>query len=388
VLADLDLIVKDNVLGGSSWVGLGLPPGHRVLVRRPSEPIEHLIGAAASVRRVPLDPLAYGATGHNPFLGDAQHPRLAQHLAGGSSGHVAAAVARGATTAGAVLGIGSDTGGSVRIPAAFCGLLGLKLTSGRLPGAIFPLSPGLDSVGLLAARGDVLERGLEHLGIADATAHESDGIDGLTLLLLDVETLEGFALAPEVTAAYRASSEELAEKVRVATHYDPMAAAAWSCVFDTAFVQGARSRDAGPLRSVLESLGPDVLATAPALGRLRDRLAGDFPDCAHPSRCAKSVARLHERLRRSAVLLLLPATASASPPLATEGAVTGQQTRRFSQLSLFANLIGAPALVFPSDLGPLQLVGPPGSEVRLVRVAEALRERLAGAANGVRGSNV
>jgi aspartyl-tRNA(Asn)/glutamyl-tRNA(Gln) amidotransferase subunit A len=94
-----------------------------------------------------LHEFAYGVTTNNPHFGPTRNPWDLSRIPGGSSGGSAAAVAAG-------LGygsIGSDTGGSIRIPAALCGITGLKPTFGRVSVAgVIPLSPRLDCVGPLA----------------------------------------------------------------------------------------------------------------------------------------------------------------------------------------------------------------------------------------------
>src|SRR4051795_1798618 len=99
------------------------------------------------VGKTKLHELAYGTTGANPWWGTSVNPTYPTLFPGGSSSGSATAVAAGE----AVVALGSDTGGSVRIPAACCGVAGLKTTWGRVPlGGVFPLSPGLDTVGPLA----------------------------------------------------------------------------------------------------------------------------------------------------------------------------------------------------------------------------------------------
>ena len=108
-----------------------------------------------------LHEFAFGVSGLNPHLGDLPCPADRERTAGGSSGGSAIAVATGVCR----LAIGSDTSGSARIPAACCGVYGLKLTHGSLPmKGVFPLSPSNDSVGLLAADVGVL---MLALGISD-----------------------------------------------------------------------------------------------------------------------------------------------------------------------------------------------------------------------------
>ena len=95
-----------------------------------------------------LHEFAFGVSGLNPHLVDLPCPADRLRTAGGSSGGSAIAVATGVCR----LALGSDTSGSARIPAACCGVYGLKLTHGSLPmTGVFPLSPSNDSIGLLAA---------------------------------------------------------------------------------------------------------------------------------------------------------------------------------------------------------------------------------------------
>ncbi len=102
---------------------------------------------ALDIARLHMSEFALGATGHNEILGHARNPWNVEHVPGGSSSGSAAAVA-----CGAVYGaLGSDTGGSARQPAAFCGVVGLKPTFGRISRhGMMPLSSSVDSAGIIA----------------------------------------------------------------------------------------------------------------------------------------------------------------------------------------------------------------------------------------------
>jgi amidase/aspartyl-tRNA(Asn)/glutamyl-tRNA(Gln) amidotransferase subunit A len=95
-----------------------------------------------------LHEFAYGITGENPHYGDCEHPRFPGRTTGGSSSGSAAVVAAGIVP----LALGSDTGGSVRVPASFCGVYGMRPTHGRIPldGAC-PLAASFDTAGWFTA---------------------------------------------------------------------------------------------------------------------------------------------------------------------------------------------------------------------------------------------
>jgi amidase len=158
---------------------------------------------AQIVGKANLHELALGVTGINPWFGTPVNPLDASLAPGGSSSGSAVAVATGE----ARVACGTDTGGSIRIPAACCGICGLKTTWGRIPVAgVRPLAPSLDTVGPMAADVAGLVAGMELLepGFAAAQAPGSLRVGRLRL-----------PAAPEVTdaviAALRATSWEVSD---------------------------------------------------------------------------------------------------------------------------------------------------------------------------------
>ncbi len=102
---------------------------------------------AIDLGRLAMGEFAIGASGHNDYAGTPRNPWHRDHLAGGTSGGPAAAVAARLVPA----ALASDTGGSTRLPAAFCGIAGFKPSFGKLDtDGMFPCSPTLDHVGILA----------------------------------------------------------------------------------------------------------------------------------------------------------------------------------------------------------------------------------------------
>src|SRR6266540_4320764 len=101
----------------------------------------------AIVGKTNLHEFAYGVTSQNPHYGTVPNPRAPGRLAGGSSGGSAAALAAGLADA----ALGTDSGGSIRIPAACCGIVGFKPTFGLVPmEGVFPLAPSFDHAGPMA----------------------------------------------------------------------------------------------------------------------------------------------------------------------------------------------------------------------------------------------
>ncbi|HVF31595.1 MAG TPA: amidase, partial [Acidimicrobiales bacterium] len=137
---------------------------------------------ARVVGKANLHELCFGTHGGNPWFGHPVNPLDPQRLVGGSSSGSAVAVAVDE----ADVGYGTDTGGSVRLPAACCGLVGLKTTFGRIPtDGVWPLSVSLDTVGPLArdVAGVVtgmglLEPGFSVDGVAAGTVVGRVRIDG------------------------------------------------------------------------------------------------------------------------------------------------------------------------------------------------------------------
>jgi amidase len=118
--------------------------------------IEALLNAGARlVGKTITDELAFSINGENAHYGTPLNTKAPQRIPGGSSSGSASAVAGGAVP----LALGTDTGGSVRIPAAFCGIYGFRPTHGRIPlDGVTPLAPSFDVVGWFTRDADLLER--------------------------------------------------------------------------------------------------------------------------------------------------------------------------------------------------------------------------------------
>ena len=118
--------------------------------------VKALLNAGARlVGKTITDELAFSINGENAHYGTPLNTKAPQRIPGGSSSGSASAVAGGAVP----LALGTDTGGSVRVPAAFCGIYGFRPTHGRIPlDGVTPLAPSFDAVGWFTRDADLLER--------------------------------------------------------------------------------------------------------------------------------------------------------------------------------------------------------------------------------------
>lgn len=166
-LSGVPIAVKDLIdhEGRTTTAGSGFYR-HRATGTAPALARMERAGAVV-IGRTGLHEFAFGFSSENPWFGPVTNPWDADLSPGGSSGGSAAAVSSGVVP----LALGTDTGGSVRVPAAMCSIAGLKVTHGRIPATgVFPLVPSLDTVGPLATSiGD-----LEVAAVLMSGAHAGD----------------------------------------------------------------------------------------------------------------------------------------------------------------------------------------------------------------------
>jgi amidase len=311
-------------------------------------------GEARIVGKTNMTELALGADGLNDWYGTPRNPLDPTLIPGGSSSGSGVAVATGE----AEVGIGTDTGGSVRVPAACCGIVGLKTTHGRIPvEGVLPLAQSLDSVGPLGGDVAAVVRGMELLEPGFAPGSPARVIGRVRVPDVD----------PVIEAAIdRALAEAELEVVEVEL---PGWAVALEAAYWIGLPEAARNdgelaeRDPEHLmersRQAID-LGRE-LAPREAEGR---RLQRDWQ---------AEVAAVLDRVE----LLAWPTLADFPPRLDDAG--------RIDQIAhcMVVNFAGLPALAQPiSTPAPLpaslQLVGPAGGEERLVATGAVVEAASAG----------
>lgn len=212
-LGGIPYFAKDlfDVSGLPTFAGSTFLPEVRPAGSRDAALIRALRDAGAVFAgKTQMHEFAYGITGENSHYGDCDHPHFPGRTTGGSSSGSAAAVAAGIVP----LALGSDTGGSVRLPAAFCGLFGFRLTPrDAWIGDAFPLSPSFDTAGWFTANAADMRTAISALvGLSAAPASAPRGA-----------YLELPGLDPDVATACRTASERLAPSTDTATRDELLA---------------------------------------------------------------------------------------------------------------------------------------------------------------------
>jgi amidase len=318
---------------------------------------------ARIVGKTNLTELCWSGHGVNPWSGTPVNPLDPRLVPGGSSSGSAVAVANGE----ADVGYGTDTGGSVRIPAACCGIAALKTTWGRIPAAgVYPLAPSLDTVGPIGRDVAAVELGMRLLE-PGFTAPAYDG----PMTVGRLHPLHpAVPISPEIDAAVDAALAGAGFGTEPVTDVDFEAALDVAGVLITreGYLSNAHLlADVGRLteenqRSMAAGaeLGDAELAAARTrAGAVRRQLAG--------------------WLRRFPVLAL--------PTLPTAPPSIGQRGAGLTTLTAPINVAGLPALALPVPVAnnlpaSLQLVGPSGGEELLIAVGRIVEAAAAASRPG------
>ena len=222
--------------------------------------VQRLLDAGATmVGRTLTDELAYSLSGENPHYGTPVNPRAPDRIPGGSSNGSASAVAGGLVD----FALGTDCGGSVRLPASFCGIFGMRPTHGRVPvTGVIPFGPSFDAVGWFARDAGMMERVGRVLLAGDAGAPPARRL----LIVRDA-----FALVdPAVSAALGEAVDAVAKAVGAAGETTLGSAALGEAVDAVAKAVGA----AGETTLGSAGFGEAVDAVAEAVGAAGETVVG------------------------------------------------------------------------------------------------------------------
>jgi amidase len=280
-------------------------------------------GGARIVGKASLTELCWSASGINHWAGTPVNPRDPRRLPGGSSSGSAVAVATGE----ADVALGTDTGGSVRVPAACCGVVGLKTTLGRISvKGVYPLAPSLDTVGPLGADVAAVELGMRLVEPAFLVP-DAPG----PLVAGRIITPGGSGAAdPAIEAAVDRALDAAGIAVTRVPGWDADAAiSAIGVIIDS---EGFRSN--AYLMPYLRQLSPSVQRNLERGARLTpaDRLAAE--------RTRAAVRGTFEALLADFPVLVLP-TLLRQPPL------LGEHGFPLTALTAPVSLAGLPALALP-----------------------------------------
>lgn len=363
-LTGLRFGVKDlfDVAGYPTGCGNPVKLAMSAPARRSAPAVEALLAAgAAFAGKTQTDELAWSMVGLNPYFGGTLNPRAPDRIAGGSSCGSAAAVAGGLVD----IALGTDTGGSVRAPAAFCGIWGLRPTWGRIPlEGCMPLAPSFDTCGLFARSGADLLRTANLLLGGDLTALVGDRPALAVDMFVRLPKASAAALGPAAASLSAGDTRIYVEAPEV-----------FHDCFDT-----LQSRE------VVRSQGAWIEEDAPPLSLMvrarydQARAVGDAAEAAAAKTRERLTAALMARLGGAAVLA--PVVHDAPPPRdASQAELTAFAAEARVLLSV-AGICRLPQVVFPVTMsagGPLalSLIGPAGSDLALIRLASRLSERLA-----------
>jgi len=365
-LAGLTLAVKDifDVAGYKTGRGNPMWTAEAKPATAHAPVVATLLGAGARfVGKTHTSEFAFSLDGRNIHYGTPANVAAPGRVPGGSSSGSAAAVAAGLVD----IALGSDTGGSVRGPGSFCGLIGLRTTHGRIDiGGAMPLAHSLDVVGWFARTPEIYER------VGAVLLGADDGGTPLTRMLV-AEDAFGELMGKAEDNALRPTVDRVARQLQLAgtVTLAPEGLAARREVFRT--VQSFEAwKEHGPW---ITSRNPDLSAPIRARFEAASRVTKDDYRAAEAKR-SEVRERLDEMLADDAVIVLPTAPTIAPMVTATDAEMEEFRARALAMLCS-AGLAGLPQISLPlaqihgCPLG-LSLIGPRGRDRALIALARKI----------------
>jgi amidase len=320
-------------------------------------------GGARLVGKTVTDELAFSLEGANAHYGTPLNPACPERLPGGSSSGSAVAVAAGLVD----FALGTDTGGSVRVPASFTGVFGFRPSHGRVSTqGVIAFAPSYDTVGWFARDAGVLGRVGDTL--LDGSAEVSVG---RLALVRDAFAMADADCAPLLEAEAR--SWGTIEEVTV---FDGAQAQWLECY---RVLQGAE---------IWEHLGPWITAKRPVFGpsiapRFADAATIPAPTVVHYREVRGTITKLLQRLTSDGTGLIIPTTPGRALAKSASPAEISSFYRTALPLNAIAGHAGLPQVTLPiariegCPLG-LSIVGPRGADRALLRLAKTLEHSIMG----------
>lgn len=372
-LKDLYETARVRTTAGSKIFSTHIPSKDAVAV-------EKLISAGAVILgKLNLHEIALGVTNENSYYGDCLNPWGENHISGGSSGGAGVALAAGLCFG----ALGTDTGGSIRIPASLCGVVGLKPTRGRVSlRGIIPLSWSLDHAGPMARRVrdvailyqviagyDPSDPFSVNMPVEDVLANLAQGVQGWRVALAKDAYFED--VDPEVLEAVQQAAIDF-EGLGAQVTEVPFPGANEAAQLNALITQSeAAAFHSDRLASQPEDFGEDVLRrleTGAAFSAFENILA----------RGAQPVLRRQfERFFENFDILLTPTTPFPAPLLGGDAVARARQLTRFTAPF---NLTGFPALSLPCGFNRdglplgLQIISSPWAEAAVLRAGQAYEQ--------------
>ena len=360
-LAGLSIGIKSNIaVGGLPWTA-GMGTRRDIVTERDAHVVAQLRAAGAKIPgTLNMHEAALGATTDNAFYGCTMNPHRDGYTPGGSSGGSAAAVAAGLVDA----ALGTDTLGSVRIPAAYCGVYALKPTLGAVStDGLIHLGTKFDVIGPLARDLDTLERVWKVIAQQNTTV-TPDLIRGPSPSprILTLAGLQGIETQPAVMAAYTAALAPFGPSTALTIADTPTAirlAALIPCIEELKATLGDARY--GPLVS------DELKHVIAAIEKLPPA----------PEVLARTRTTLLEALGTDGVLIM-----PTAPQVSFKHGTRAPANQ--ADFTALASVAGLPAIAIPTGVDDnhrpvgVQIVGPPNSEAMLFAVARELDAKLAG----------